>query len=240
MAILKSGTSPDLLNVDPTAKSFSETEYDTNGNPIILKNYIGTFLMPISIRASAALTPPGILFILRNSFQTGYIVIKSINLNLAFDGIAGATKLSLSLKRIVNYQITSASSFVSVVRPVKLSNTFSGSKISECAVSPGSAAITVGVATLDNGSGINQPTGVSSSVGGETSTALSVNANVPLIILSMMNSRQTTSTTNYNITYDKNNGLVMKSAEALVLEHIVNTVAGDSINGFIEWDEYSS
>lgn len=96
MAIIKSGTTADLLSVDPTSKAARVTLYDALGTPL---NSPDTFrgFYSVKVRQSAATGAGATVFAIWNGTAGKTINISSISLQLFFDGTAAATLMEYEL-----------------------------------------------------------------------------------------------------------------------------------------------
>lgn len=245
MAIIKSGTSPSVMTVGVSSNAHNVTDYYTNGNPIPLSNYIGSYVMPIKVRYSSGFTASTGIIILKNAFSNGYIAIRHINLNSSYDGTTAATEFQIIAKRIKGLQVEVGQAANIIVKPIKMANRFTGTRISECAVSSGTASLALCISTQDNDGGVMSVASSSPSVGSELSTTVSVlsvasNAAELPTIYALTNARNSGCTGSVSLPFDRTNPLILKYDESLFFYSLTTGVAGDNISGFISWDEYSS
>jgi hypothetical protein len=90
MAQIQSGATSDLLTVDPTSKAARATLYDSAGNELIAIPTEGSFLAQILLRQSATTAADSIVWSLFNTNATKKVRIRSLRLEILFDGTAAA------------------------------------------------------------------------------------------------------------------------------------------------------
>jgi hypothetical protein len=91
MATLQSGATSDLAIVDPTSKALRSTLYDSLGNELIKKPSAGSFLANVLIRQTTTTSADAIVWSLFNADATKKCRIRSIRLQVVFDGTLAAT-----------------------------------------------------------------------------------------------------------------------------------------------------
>lgn len=98
MAIIKGGTSGASADVDTTPKAQRVIQYDPHGNPTVGMPALGSFMARINVRQTAASVADSVVYALWNpTGATRTILVRSIRLQLFFDGTAAATLMKYKL-----------------------------------------------------------------------------------------------------------------------------------------------
>lgn len=134
-AEIKSGTSADLLTVDPTSKAARVTLYDSTGLPIYAE-YSGSYMVPFEAIPST-LTDGTTYYAIRN-LGTKRVFIHSIRIKAGFSGTAAASRSQLRFERFSGATPTGGTAFSAI----KKDNTMAASTVSDMRYAPGGLTTT--------------------------------------------------------------------------------------------------
>jgi len=124
MAQIQSGATSDLWTIDPTSKAGRATLYDSLGNELIAKPTEGSFLASVLVRQSTTTAADAIVWSLFNASSTVKVRIRSIRLEMLFDGTAAAaTSRSYYIERTT----TAAPTAGTAITPAKKRSADAGS-----------------------------------------------------------------------------------------------------------------
>jgi hypothetical protein len=91
MAFIQSGAGADEATVDATSKALRTTLYDSSGNELIKKPTAGSYLANVLIRQSTTTSADAIVWSLFNADASKKCRIRSIRLQVVFDGTTAST-----------------------------------------------------------------------------------------------------------------------------------------------------
>jgi hypothetical protein len=204
---IRSGATSDLLTVDATSKAARATLYDSAGNELLVVP-AGEYVAGfLNTRISAIIAAGSAIWAMRAG-AANRVYIRELTLMCSFDGTAAATTSFFGLVRFTGANPTGGTALTMF----KKRTTYGATNVQDARFNAG-AALTVAGITFES----------------TTQAAFGVGC-----------ARQVSSTNVLNVgprDMDRLGGFVLEPNEGLALMCIVATVAGDSVQGHIAWEE---
>lgn len=212
MSHVESGTNSGALwAIDALSLAGRVTEYDTSGNELN-PSVQGIYMLPISVRFSAALAVSGVpaIWAMRvDASASVNVYLRKIFLRSSFDGTEVASSLELQLIRFTAATPTAGTSLT----PIPIDATYPASVVSDARVSTGAALLTTTSVTVDTNG----------------------------YFAAQQQARRNDSNCELDIEYYSPNdpwGLMkMTAGDGVLIRINTATVIGDTLGGYILWEE---